>query len=140
MILLLGFVVVILAFNGVVIVTVRDLMITAPAYQDNLERITTQALSMLGVAGNPDWQAVRAVTIDQIDMQGLIGMLAGSVGSLGGIAVHGGGLCLVPDRGGGAVSPTSCPLRCQGRGRLPRRSTSSRTSTRASPTIWRSRR
>jgi len=85
MILLLGFVVVILAFNGVVIVTVRDLMITAPAYQDNLERITTQALSMLGVAGNPDWQAVRAVTIDQIDMQGLIGMLAGSVGSLVGL-------------------------------------------------------
>ncbi len=84
-ILLLGFVLVIVAFNGVVIVTVRDLMLAAPAYQDNLERIINQVLAMFGVAGNPDWQAVRAATIDQIDMQTLIGGLAGSVGSLVGL-------------------------------------------------------
>ena len=40
---------------------------------------------MFGTAGNPDWQAVRAVTIDRIDMTGLIGGLAGSVGALVGV-------------------------------------------------------
>jgi AI-2 transport protein TqsA len=85
LLLLVGFIAVIVAFNGVVIVTVRDLVASAPGYQANLERLVTQVMAMFGTAGNPDWQAVRAVTIDRIDMTGLIGGLAGSVGSLVGV-------------------------------------------------------
>ncbi|MCC5976483.1 MAG: AI-2E family transporter [Salinarimonas sp.] len=85
LLLLMGFIGVIFAFNGVVIVTVRDLVASAPGYQANLERLVTQVMAMFGTAGNPDWQAVRAVTIDRIDMTGLIGGLAGSVGALVGV-------------------------------------------------------
>lgn len=85
LLLLIGFIGVIFAFNGVVIVTVRDLVASAPGYQANLERMVTQVMAMFGTAGNPDWQAVRAVTIDRIDMTGLIGGLAGSVGALVGV-------------------------------------------------------
>ena len=85
LVLLMAFIGVIIAFNGVVIVTVRDLVASAPAYQANLERLVTQVMAMFGTAGNPDWQAVRAVTIDRIDMTGLIGGLAGSVGALVGV-------------------------------------------------------
>jgi AI-2 transport protein TqsA len=86
-ILLLGFTLILTGFNGVVIVTVRDLVAQAPVYQDNLERLVTSGMRTLGIAGNPDWQTIQAVTIGRIDMQALLGGVAGSVGALAGIVV-----------------------------------------------------
>ncbi len=79
---LLGFVAVLAVLNGVVILTARDLMAQAPAYQDNIEKLIVQAMRRFGIDGNPDWQAIRDVTIDRIDMQRLIGGMAGSVGAM----------------------------------------------------------
>jgi len=79
---LLGFMAILAMLNGVVILTARDLMAQAPQYQDNLERLIVQGMRRFGIEGNPDWQAIRAVTIDRIDMQRLIGGMAGSVGAM----------------------------------------------------------
>jgi AI-2 transport protein TqsA len=86
-ILFLGFTLVLVALNGVVIVTVRDLVAQAPEYQENLERLITRALKSLGIQGNPDWVSIEAATIGRIDMQALLGGVAGSVGALAGILV-----------------------------------------------------
>ncbi len=87
LILLLAFVLILAALNGVVIVTVRDLVAQAPEYQANLERMITRGMRVLGLEGNPDWQTIQAVTIGRIDMQQFLGGVAGSVGALAGVVV-----------------------------------------------------
>lgn len=87
LILLLVFTLMLAAFNGVVIVTIRDLVAQAPEYQANLERMIAQGMRALGIEGNPDWQTIQAMTIGRIDMQQFLGGLAGSVGALAGIVV-----------------------------------------------------
>ncbi len=87
LILLLAFVVLLTAFNGVVIVTVRDLVAQAPEYQANLERLIKRGMEMLGIEGNPDWQTIQTMTIGRIDMQQFLGGVAGSVGALAGVVV-----------------------------------------------------
>jgi AI-2 transport protein TqsA len=87
LILLLAFVLILAAFNGVVIVTVRDLVAQAPEYQRNLERMVARSMEILGVEGHPDWETVQAMTIGRIDMQQFLGGVAGSVGALAGIVI-----------------------------------------------------
>ena len=87
LILLLAFIVLLAAFNGVVLVTVRDLVAQAPEYQANLEQIISRGMRMLGIEGDPDWQTIQAMTIGRIDMQQFLGGVAGSVGALAGFVV-----------------------------------------------------
>ena len=87
LLLLLAFVLILAGFNGVVIVTVRDLMAQAPEYQANLEQMISRGMALLGIEGNPDWQTIQELTIGRFDMQRLIGGLAGGVGALAGILV-----------------------------------------------------
>lgn len=82
LLLILAFLLVLAAINWVVILTARDLMALAPVYQANLEQLIAQGMAVIGIEGNPDWETIGALTIDRIDMQALIGWLAGSVGSL----------------------------------------------------------
>lgn len=86
-IMLLGFLAVLAALNGVLIVTARDLMAQAPEYQKNLERLVGEIMGLFGIEGNPDWRAIEDATIGRLDMQQLIGGLAGSVGAVVGILV-----------------------------------------------------
>lgn len=85
--LFLGFTLILVGFTGVVIVTVRDLVAQAPEYQANLERLVAGAMRMLGIEGNPDWHTIEEMTIGRVDMQQLLGGVAGSVGALAGIVV-----------------------------------------------------
>ncbi|WP_209427017.1 AI-2E family transporter [Pararhodobacter sp. SW119] len=87
LILLLAFTVILTAFNGVVIVTVRDLLTQAPEYQANLEQMIARGMQLLGLEGNPDWRTIQDMTIGRIDMQRLIGGVAGSVGALAGFLI-----------------------------------------------------
>jgi len=87
LILLLAFALILIALNGVVIVTVRDLVAQAPEYQANLERMITRSMRILGIEGNPDWQTIQTVTIGRIDMQQFLGGIAGGVGALAGVVV-----------------------------------------------------
>lgn len=87
LLLLLAFTLILVALNGVVVVTVRDLVAQAPVYEENLERLIARGMRVLGLEGNPDWQTIQAVTVGQIDMQQFLGGVAGSVGALAGIVV-----------------------------------------------------
>lgn len=82
LLLLVGFVALLGGLNWVVITTVRDLVASAPEYQRNMEDLVTRELARLGLEGNPDWQAVRSATLDQLSMQQMLGGLAGSVGGM----------------------------------------------------------
>ncbi len=82
-----GFLAVLAALNGVLIVTARDLMAQAPDYQANLERLIANVMAMVGIEGNPDWRAIEEATVGRLDMQQYIGILAGSVGAVAGMFV-----------------------------------------------------
>ncbi len=87
LLLTLAFVMILAALSSVVIVTVRDLADQAPLYQANLEVLIAEVFSRFGLGEHPDWDTISAVTFDRIDMQALIGWLAGSLGSMVGVVV-----------------------------------------------------
>jgi len=86
-ILFLGFTLILVGFNWVVVVTVRDLVARAPDYQVNLEGLVARGMETLGIEGNPDWRMIEEMTIGRIDMQVFLGGIAGQVGALAGILV-----------------------------------------------------
>ncbi|MCC5972176.1 MAG: AI-2E family transporter [Pararhodobacter sp.] len=83
----LMFILVLAALNWVVIVTARDLVALAPAYQANIERMITQGFGLFGLEENADWETIAEVVFGRIDMPMVIGGLAGSVGSMVGVLV-----------------------------------------------------
>lgn len=83
----LAFVLILAALNWVVIVTARDLVALAPAYQANIERMIAQGFGLFGLEGNPDWETIADAVFGRIDMPAVIGVLAGSVGSMVGVLV-----------------------------------------------------
>jgi AI-2 transport protein TqsA len=85
--LFLGFTVILVGFNWVVVVTIRDLVAKAPDYQVNLEGLVASGMQTLGIEGNPDWRMIEQMTIGRIDMQGFLGGVAGQVGALAGILI-----------------------------------------------------
>ena len=87
LLLVLGFLAVLAGFNWVVILTAQDLMALAPRYQENLERLIAQGMALFGIAGNPDWQTISDFIFGRIDMQAMVGLMAGSVGNMVGILV-----------------------------------------------------
>jgi len=85
--LVLAFLLVLAALNWVVIVTARDLVALAPAYQANIERMIAQGFGLVGLEQNPDWETIAEVVFGRIDMPAVIGGLAGSAGSMVGVLV-----------------------------------------------------
>ena len=86
-ILLLGFLLILAALNGVIIITARDMMSRAPEYQENFESLVSNVMGRFGIEGNPDWRAIEEATIGRLDMTDMIGGLAGSVGAAVGFLV-----------------------------------------------------
>lgn len=76
------FIAAIWALAGIVIVTVEDMIATAPSYQANLERILSEVMTLTHVNSLPDWNTIRAATLDNISIQQVATVLAGSVGSM----------------------------------------------------------
>lgn len=83
----LGFLALLAALNGVLILTARDLMTQAPEYQKNLEKLIASVMALVGIEGNPDWRAIEEATVGRLDMQTMIGGMAGSVGAVVGMFV-----------------------------------------------------
>lgn len=86
-IVLLAFGGVLLALLGVVVTTVNLLIAAAPTYQVNLERLIGQISETFGLASAPDWQSIRAATLDRIQVMPLINAVLVELGSLGGSVV-----------------------------------------------------
>ena len=84
---LCGFVGVLLLLTGIVISTGEKMIATAPTYQENLKRLLDSVTTWLGMAQSPDWQSIRAATIDRVNLATLLGTVLGSVGSLLGIVI-----------------------------------------------------
>lgn len=81
-----GFVASLLALLGIVIATGEKVVQEAPKYQANLERLLEKAATTLKLDSIPDWQSIRALTVDKIDLPGLLGIVLNSAGSLLGVA------------------------------------------------------
>ena len=82
LIVLIGFIVIIMIFAGVVISTADQMSSALPKYQANLERMIFDFSAILGIEKSPDWQAIRAATIGKLDIPSVIGVILGSAMSL----------------------------------------------------------
>lgn len=71
-IVLIGFIIFTLSFSHIVIVTGEQMLITAPIYQQNLEKMVQQLGMKYGWAQDTDWNTIRELTIDRINMQKVI--------------------------------------------------------------------
>lgn len=86
-VLILSFLLILGAFNWIVIVTARDLVALAPEYQANIERMISQGFWLFGLGENPDWETISEAVFGRIDMPAVVGVLAGSVGAMVGVLV-----------------------------------------------------
>lgn len=86
-VLILGFLLVLGAFNWIVIVTARDLVALAPEYQANIERMISQGFWLFGLGENPDWETISEAVFGWVDMTAVVGVLAGSAGGMVGVLV-----------------------------------------------------
>ncbi|MDO4905865.1 MAG: AI-2E family transporter [Lautropia sp.] len=77
---LIGFVVLAIVLGSIVVSTGEQVIAAVPRYQDNLEGLLVRAANWLDLDQLPNWQTIQSMTIEQIDVQGL---LTGTLGSLG---------------------------------------------------------
>ncbi|MCU4652977.1 AI-2E family transporter [Roseibacterium sp. SDUM158016] len=80
---LLAFAVALLAFAVVVAGTVRDIGAALPAYQQNIETMVQAVAQRFDLESQTLWEEIRAVTLDQIDMQQLLLAALGGFTSVG---------------------------------------------------------
>lgn len=84
LIVLVGFTLTILGIVLVFRVTVDQLLVVAPAYQENLEVLLARSTTYLGFQTSPTWEDIRASTVGRLDMQSLLARLLASLTSFGG--------------------------------------------------------
>ena len=80
---LILFAVVVLAFAGVVVNTIPQILRQAPTYQANIERLAAQVANIFGLGESPDWHAIRAATIGRFSLQDMISAALLNVSSIG---------------------------------------------------------
>lgn len=83
LIVLTAFTIAVLGMALVVSVTVEQLLIVAPTYQENLLALLGHATRYFGFRTHPTWEEIRAATVEQVDMQGLLRVLLSSMTSIG---------------------------------------------------------
>ncbi len=84
LIVLMVFTACIIGMMLVVSVTVDQLLTVAPTYQQNLESLLARLTTFFGVRTDPTWEEIRAATIGQVDLRGLLAYLLASLTSIGG--------------------------------------------------------
>ncbi|MDV7142761.1 AI-2E family transporter [Tropicimonas sp. TH_r6] len=84
LIVLMVFTACIIGIMLVVSITVDQLLTVAPTYQENLEGLLARLTTFFGVRTDPTWAEIRAATIGQIDLRGLLAYLLASLTSIGG--------------------------------------------------------
>jgi len=80
-IVLIGFIIFTLGLSHIVIVTGEQILNTAPKYQDNLEKMIQQLSVRYGWAQDADWNSIRELTIDRVNMQTVITYLITTISS-----------------------------------------------------------
>ena len=80
---LFGFVLCLVAFGFVISTTVDQLMVSAPAYRDNLATLAAHLADLAGLKTLPTWDQIRDTVSPEIPMKDLALGLLGSVTNLG---------------------------------------------------------
>ena len=80
-----GFVGLLFAAATVIAATVQQIISVAPGYESNLLGMLDRLSERLGRESDDVWQQVEAVTIDKIDLDGLLFALLGGFTSFGGV-------------------------------------------------------
>lgn len=80
-IVLIGFIIFTLGFSHIIIVTGEQMLAAAPIYQQNLEKMVQQLSVKYGWAQDADWNSIRELTIDRVNMQGVITYLITAISS-----------------------------------------------------------
>jgi len=86
-IVVIGFVIFTLGFSHIVIVTGEQILSAAPTYQHNLEKMVQQLGIKYGWAQDADWNSIRELTIDRINMQTVISYLITTITSFSSMVV-----------------------------------------------------
>ncbi len=85
LLLLLLFVAAIGGMAWVIAITAQDMVAKAPGYQANLQALAHTIESQIGLTAEPDWERLKALTIDQIDARAWLSTIAGSFSALAGM-------------------------------------------------------
>ncbi len=80
---LIGFALCLVGFGFVISTTVDQLMVKAPAYQENLASFATSIADLFGLKTLPTWDQIRTTVFPELDFKDLLLGLLGSVTSLG---------------------------------------------------------
>lgn len=79
---LLGLFVAAFVLGGIMVTTAEQVVAAAPKYQENLTALFARVTERFGMDQQASWEAIRAATLDKINLQALLAGILGSVGSL----------------------------------------------------------
>lgn len=79
---LVGFFLAAFALGGIVATTAEQVVAAAPRYQQNLSSLFSKLTQRFGFDQQASWEAIRAASLDKINLQALLAGILGSVGSL----------------------------------------------------------
>lgn len=83
-VLALGFVGILAGFGILISNTVQELAVQAPKYQENIEKLVGQAALWWGFERAPDWETIKALTLEKVNITGWLSPLVSQVGSISG--------------------------------------------------------
>ncbi len=84
---LTGFIATLFGLSHIVVSTGEQIVSSAPIYQANLEKIIVQLSVNMGLSQDPDWNLIREMTLDKINMQYLFSSIISALSSLTGMIV-----------------------------------------------------
>lgn len=80
---LVGFAAAVVLLFGLIATSFEQVLLALPRYQANLESVITRSAGILGLAGEPNWERMRAFVDDEIDLRRMAAWVVGSTSSLG---------------------------------------------------------
>lgn len=84
LLLILTFIGLLVAFTSLIVVTVQQLVVQAPSYQSNFEKLFAEGSHLLGFEQVPDWATIQRTLLAQINIQAWLSSAASELSSAGG--------------------------------------------------------
>ncbi|AOA56922.1 AI-2E family transporter [Acinetobacter larvae] len=82
-----AFMATVFGLSQIIYITGQQIVASLPIYQNNLEKIVIDMSVQLGLSQDPDWQLLRAMTIDKIDIHPFISASISALSTLTGMVV-----------------------------------------------------
>ncbi|TCM65042.1 putative PurR-regulated permease PerM [Acinetobacter calcoaceticus] len=84
---LIGFLITVVGLSQIILTTGEQIMVSAPVYQANLEKMLIELSINMGWSQDPDWKVLREMSIDKINMQYLLTTIISALSSFTGMTV-----------------------------------------------------